>query len=1245
MAENTGNDTINALTYGELGSYGRFQSWSTMPGQGATITYSFSDAAPDYASANEKNSFQSFTEHQKTLARAAFDEWEAVANITFVEVSDDGDGGQMRLGRSAQAEGVLGYSYTPPAGGRDHPLNGDSAGDVYVNANNASVTYAAVGSFGYWVYVHEIGHSIGLKHPGDYNNNPKDGPFLPDDEDHTGNTIMSYNNTYSDYNVGPYDALAAQYLYGMDDPAGKTLGNLRYGDDTDEVISGTFTDANVLWGLGGNDTLNGNVGNDSIMAGSGHDAVNAGDGDDLVSGNDGNDTIYGGNGADRLEGGAGADLIYGQVSEGDFALYWESTAGVTINLETGFADGGHATGDTLSGIEDLEGSDHGDHLTGDSGRNHIIGRDGDDTLVGGSANDWLDGGEGGDFIDGGAGATDRAIYDLSRSGVTVNLQTGLGSGGQAEGDTLVAIDELIGSRYEDVLVGNNNDNYIFGGIANDIISGGVGSDTLDGNYGASDFASYRGSQSAVTVNLATGIGSGGEAEADQISFIEGLIGSTHDDRLVGKFNNNFLSGGDGNDTLSGNAGSDVLSGGLGNDILNGGADGDSLDGGDGSDDFASYTGSSSGVTANLETGLGTAGDAAGDHFTSIEGLIGSAHDDHLIGDASNNGLSGGDGNDILKGGAGSDSLDGGDGNDDFASYTGSSTGVTANLETGLGTAGDAAGDHFTSIEGLIGSAHDDHLIGDASNNGLSGGDGNDILKGGAGSDSLDGGDGSDDFASYTGSSTGVTANLETGLGTAGDAAGDHFTRIEGLIGSAYDDHLIGDASNNVLSGGDGDDTLSGGGSDDILNGGSGNDFIVGGGGDDCLTSGQGADIFLIQEGGGHDIITDFNRHTDKIDVSGLGVSSINQLVFSSDDSNLIITIGSVTLKLNDLGSSALDATHFIMAEPEPTPEPTPEPEPTPTPDPTPAPEPAPAPEPTPAPAPTPAPEPAPAPESNPAPEASESTTDNPIAAIPPPGPFTTNDGTDGIDNVVTDVDVPYLPDNIENIQLTGISHLSVTLNALSNVAIGNPGNNTMRGEGGHDTLLGDDGDDIIYGNIGDDDVSGGADQDSLFGGQGSDLAYGNQGLDLSYGNKDDDTLYSGQHNDISYGGQGDYLVYGNKDNDSLFGNRENDQLFGGQGDDYVDGGSGDDILHGNRGADTLNGGSGADQFHFNANSGHDIITDFDADSGDRLAISEPITDARMTTDGDLLLTFGGSEVILIDVQLTDWQTHGASWLL
>ena len=169
MATNTGNDTVNALIYGEFAPYDRFQAWSTMPGQGATVTFSFMDAAPEYATDSEKNGFAALTDAQKALTRLAFQEWAAVANLTFVEVSDDGEGGQIRFGRNhIQSAGVLGYSYTPPAAGRDHHINGDAAGDIYLNANNAAVTNAEQGNYGYWVYVHEIGHSLGLKHPGNY---------------------------------------------------------------------------------------------------------------------------------------------------------------------------------------------------------------------------------------------------------------------------------------------------------------------------------------------------------------------------------------------------------------------------------------------------------------------------------------------------------------------------------------------------------------------------------------------------------------------------------------------------------------------------------------------------------------------------------------------------------------------------------------------------------------------------------------------------------------------------------------------------------------------------------------------------------------------------------------------------------------------------------------------------------------------------------------------------------------------
>ena len=128
---------------------------------------------------------------------------------------------------------------------------------------------------------------------------------------------MSYNPQNSDapaegsYNVGAYDALAVQYLYGSRDPAGTQLGNLRYGDEHAELLIGSFSDANVLWGLGGDDTISGRASDDSIMAGDGDDSVVAGDGDDLISGNDGNDTIRGGNGADQFHfsSNGGSDIV------------------------------------------------------------------------------------------------------------------------------------------------------------------------------------------------------------------------------------------------------------------------------------------------------------------------------------------------------------------------------------------------------------------------------------------------------------------------------------------------------------------------------------------------------------------------------------------------------------------------------------------------------------------------------------------------------------------------------------------------------------------------------------------------------------------------------------------------------------------------------------------------------------------------------------------------------------------------
>ena len=102
--------------------------------------------------------------------------------------------------------------------------------------------------------------------------------------------------------------------------------------------------------------------------------------------------------------------------------------------------------------------------------------------MGGLGNDTLEGGAGADVLDGGAG-TDAATYRTSTSGVNVNLATGTGSGGDAQGDLLANIENVTGSAYADSLAGSNGDNLLVGGGGNDVLDGGLGNDTAYGGQG------------------------------------------------------------------------------------------------------------------------------------------------------------------------------------------------------------------------------------------------------------------------------------------------------------------------------------------------------------------------------------------------------------------------------------------------------------------------------------------------------------------------------------------------------------------------------------------------------------------------------------------------------------------------------------------------------------------------------------------------------------------------------------------
>jgi len=308
---------------------------------------------------------------------------------------------------------------------------------------------------------------------------------------------------------------------------------------------------------------------------------------------------------------------------------------------------------------------------------------------------------------------------------------------------------------------------------------------------------------------------------DTLSNFANLSGGDFGDTLDGDGLANTLNGGGGNDTINGGGGGDTLNGGDGNDFLIGGAGIDSFDGGAGSDTI-DYSNNSVDSIINIPGGTAEFVGLFTENISNVENFLLGSGDDIAIGDDANNNfdgnngtdtLSGGGGNDILTGGEGADALDGGTGTD-WAYYHDSVAAVSVNLQNGVGTAGDAAGDTLSGIERLQGSDNGDTLVGDdATNNTLWGRDGDDTLFGRAGNDALDGGEGADelnggggsDWAYYTRS---VTVDMD-GVGVGGEAQGDTWNSIERILGSSHDDVITGNGGANTLRGGAGDDTIDG----------------------------------------------------------------------------------------------------------------------------------------------------------------------------------------------------------------------------------------------------------------------------------------------------------------------------------------------------------------------------------------------------------------------------------------------------
>jgi Ca2+-binding RTX toxin-like protein len=269
-------------------------------------------------------------------------------------------------------------------------------------------------------------------------------------------------------------------------------------------VSVNLTNGTAANGYGGTDTLR-NIQN---VTGSAFSDVLIGDSESnwLFGGSGGSDVIDGAGGSDVLIGGAGGstlfyargnDAIYGDGAGNMAAYFWRST-GVTVTLP-GSGTTTDSLGDTLSGIQDIYGSQGNDTLIGDAGNNVIYGAGGNDLIDGGGGNDTFVGGYGGGnvfYARGsdtilGVGSNNTVTYAWQinpASGVTVILP-GSGTATDSLGDKLTDIQNIIGSRGNDTLTGDAGNNILAGNGGYDAyrLGRGGGQDTvvngLAGNSG------------------------------------------------------------------------------------------------------------------------------------------------------------------------------------------------------------------------------------------------------------------------------------------------------------------------------------------------------------------------------------------------------------------------------------------------------------------------------------------------------------------------------------------------------------------------------------------------------------------------------------------------------------------------------------------------------------------------------------------------------------------------------------------
>ena len=997
----------------------------------------------------------------------------------------------------------------------------------------------------------------------------------------------------------------------------------------------------VVYGLAGNDTLegalldsyiDGGIGDDVLISGGGNNTyvfvmghgsdriVNSGNGTILLQNIDpnsvqlsklGNNLIITTGLNDRItvvDYAASQNNQIGRINLGN-GTSWDSAY---INTTVFGATNGNDLKNGTDGNDTIYGLNGNDTLNGGLGNDQLFGNDGNDSLNGDTGNDTLDGGLGIDTMVGGTGDD---IFIIDSIGEVVTEATSAGT------DTVVSsIDYILGANLENLTLtgadyisatGNTGNNIITGNTAGNIINGGTGNDTMFGGLGDDTFF----------VNAIGDVVT--EYANEGFDYVESTVTYTLNNNLeyltlagtsaingTGNTLANYVIGNDAANLIAGFDGDDFLEGILGSDTLVGGA---------GSDVYYFVTGYGNDQIDNTAT----------DNSTAIDVL-------HLLDILPANVVLTRTAYDLLIKISVTDSITVknyfavGDSRIDQIIFGDSTVWNQADIESHIVINPPTTGD-----DSLTGTAGNDVIDALAGNDTVFGGDGNDQLLGNTGNDSLDGGTGIDTLIGGVGNDIYVVDNTGDVISETSTLATE-IDEVQSSIGYILGANLEKltltgtvnlDGTGNTIA-----NTLTGNNGNNILDGGTGIDTMIGGLGDDTYVIDVTTDVITEAANAGTDTVKSSIAYvlsatsnlenltlTGTSAINGTGNTLANVITGNSAANTLDGGAGADTL----IGGAGNDIY----------------------------------------------------------------TVDNALDIVTE----NLNEGTDRVNSSIAFSIATFA--NVENLTLTGTNAINATGNVLDNVLTGNTGNNSINGGAGNDTIDGGTSNDTMVGGAGNDVyfMNVATDVVAELAGEGTDTINSAVTLNIAtlinienitltgstainaIGNTLDNALTGNTGNNSISGGAGNDTINGGTGNDTMVGAVGNDVYFvniatdvvteiANEGIDTVNsavtyslvslanienvtltgstainatgnalantlvGNSGNNILTGGTGADILTGGLGTDIFDFNAildslvGASRDVITDFSRIQLDKIDLSTIDASTSLANDQAFLAT-------------------------